>query len=137
MPHSSELQELVFDRLASATAGGASDHKWSDYVLAALKGERELSAALEGIAPTRPRRRAKNEISASPASGDIASPGSNEGPGVYLGAISVTGFRGIGPTATLKLKPGLTIVTGRNGSGKSSFAKEPPAIRALPKGTTK
>jgi DNA repair exonuclease SbcCD ATPase subunit len=45
--------------------------------------------------------------------------------GAYLTSISVTGFRGIGEPAVLELVPGpgLTIVTGRNGSGKSSFAE--------------
>jgi AAA domain-containing protein len=43
----------------------------------------------------------------------------------YLKAITVEGFRGIGPKITLTLQPGpgLTVVTGRNGSGKSSFAE--------------
>ena len=43
----------------------------------------------------------------------------------YLAAIAVEGFRGIGPHAELQLKPapGLTVVAGRNGSGKSSFAE--------------
>lgn len=43
----------------------------------------------------------------------------------YLKAITVEGFRGIGPAITLPLQPGagLTLVTGRNGSGKSSFAE--------------
>ena len=44
-------------------------------------------------------------------------------PSVYLQSITVTGFRGIGPEATLEFyaQPGLTLVVGRNGSGKSSF----------------
>ena len=44
-------------------------------------------------------------------------------PSAYLQSITVTGFRGIGPEATLQLdaQPGLTLVVGRNGSGKSSF----------------
>lgn len=52
--------------------------------------------------------------------GDAASAGA-----VYLRSVSVEGFRGIGPEATLTLdpQPGLTIVVGRNGSGKSSFAE--------------
>ena len=43
----------------------------------------------------------------------------------YLRRLAVTGFRGIGPTAELPLEPGpgLTLVVGRNGSGKSSFAE--------------
>jgi recombinational DNA repair ATPase RecF len=45
--------------------------------------------------------------------------------GIYLGAVTVGGFRGIGRAARLPLAPanGLAIVTGRNGSGKSSFAE--------------
>ncbi|MFD3702648.1 AAA family ATPase [Nocardia sp. NPDC058658] len=45
--------------------------------------------------------------------------------GVFLRSITVQGFRGIGPAATLRLNPGpgLTLVVGRNGSGKSSFAE--------------
>jgi energy-coupling factor transporter ATP-binding protein EcfA2 len=43
----------------------------------------------------------------------------------YLQSVTVGGFRGIGRTARLPLRPGpgLTLVTGRNGSGKSSFAE--------------
>lgn len=43
----------------------------------------------------------------------------------YLTNIMVSGFRGIGPTAKLDLHPapGLTVISGRNGSGKSSFAE--------------
>jgi len=45
--------------------------------------------------------------------------------GVYLRAITVAGFRGIGRPARLQLPQGngLVVVTGRNGSGKSSFAE--------------
>ncbi|MFI9509368.1 AAA family ATPase [Nocardia sp. NPDC052566] len=45
--------------------------------------------------------------------------------GIFLKAITVRGFRGIGPEATLHVAPGpgLTLVVGRNGSGKSSFAE--------------
>ncbi|GAA5041730.1 ATP-binding protein [Nocardia callitridis] len=45
--------------------------------------------------------------------------------GVFLQTVRVRGFRGIGPEAQLRLPPGpgLTLVVGRNGSGKSSFAE--------------
>lgn len=44
---------------------------------------------------------------------------------IYLRSVTVEGFRGIGPEAKLDIDPGpgLTLVVGRNGSGKSSFAE--------------
>ncbi|MFI8390686.1 AAA family ATPase [Streptomyces sp. NPDC085540] len=49
----------------------------------------------------------------------FASPGR-----VYLDSLTVNGFRGIGPRARLSLspRPGVNLVVGRNGSGKSSLA---------------
>ncbi len=43
----------------------------------------------------------------------------------YLSSISVEGFRGIGPHASLPLEPqrGLTLIYGANGSGKSTFVE--------------
>lgn len=63
--------------------------------------------------------------------GDEADPGaaevtSSENPApVWLSSVKVQGFRGIGPATELLLNPGpgLTLVVGRNGSGKSSFAE--------------
>lgn len=45
--------------------------------------------------------------------------------GAVLKSVTVQGFRGIGPSRTIELPPGpgLTVITGRNGSGKSSFAE--------------
>ena len=53
----------------------------------------------------------------------------------YLSQLSVAGFRGIGQHAELNVAPypGLTIVYGANGSGKSSFAE---ALDVLLTGTT-
>src|SRR5215217_4532536 len=47
------------------------------------------------------------------------------GQSATLASITVEGFRGIGPRKALELRPGpgLTLVVGRNGSGKSSFAE--------------
>lgn len=44
---------------------------------------------------------------------------------IYLDSVSVEGFRGIGRRAWLNLspRPGVTLVVGRNGSGKSSIAE--------------
>ncbi|MFF4650891.1 AAA family ATPase [Streptomyces sp. NPDC001380] len=44
---------------------------------------------------------------------------------IYLDSVAVAGFRGIGPRAWLNLspRPGVTLVVGRNGSGKSSIAE--------------
>ncbi|NHD16039.1 MULTISPECIES: AAA family ATPase [unclassified Actinopolyspora] len=83
-------------------------------VLAALEDDQRLRAALDGThTPTTTddtEHDARNE--AAPA-------------GTYLHGIEVSGFRGIGARTKLPLHPapGLTIVAGRNGSGKSSFAE--------------
>src|SRR4051794_13479582 len=55
---------------------------------------------------------------------------------VWLRSISVEGFRGIGPPAVLEFapEPGLTVVVGSNGSGKSSFAE---ALELLMTGAVK
>ncbi|MFC9475934.1 AAA family ATPase [Nocardia sp. NPDC056952] len=45
--------------------------------------------------------------------------------GMFVRSVAVNGFRGIGPRATLRVQPalGLTLIVGRNGCGKSSFAE--------------
>ncbi|MBB5912983.1 recombinational DNA repair ATPase RecF [Nocardia transvalensis] len=62
------------------------------------------------------------------AFGDSSAPGSPESPvmsEIFLRSVTVHGFRGIGPTTRLSIQPslGLTLIVGRNGSGKSSFAE--------------
>ncbi len=46
-------------------------------------------------------------------------------PGAFLKSLEVQSFRGIGPTTKVqfKCKPGLTLIVGRNGSGKSSLSE--------------
>lgn len=80
-------------------------------VLAAIQGEGALEAVLSG----------------DPSVLEEAQAGDEEGSDrrkAYLSAIEVVGFRGVGPVSRLELTPGpgLTVVAGRNGSGKSSFA---------------
>lgn len=84
-------------------------------VLAALEDPEALTEAL-GDATSSP------QFAQSLTSAD----GSAEEPiGAYLASINVSGFRGIGPKATVRLQPGpgLTVIAGRNGSGKSTLAE--------------
>ena len=81
-------------------------------VLAALDGDTTLAEALDGRYEAPARGITRTEPGPEPV-------------GAYLRSITVAGFRGVGPERTLHLRPGpgLTIVAGRNGSGKSSFAE--------------
>lgn len=81
----------------------------AEVVLGAFAGERQLRAVLDGASADLPARE-----------GEAA-----EQRHVFLERITVTGFRDIGAKAALHLQPqpGLTLVIGRNGSGKSSFAE--------------
>lgn len=82
----------------------------SDLVLAAALGQEDLDAAVGGDRPARPT---------------VPAVEADEPDRVYLDRIAVTGFRGVAETATLALDPGpgVTLVVGRNGSGKSTFAE--------------
>lgn len=81
-------------------------------VAAALQGDDELAQHLGGEAPRRLRPATKAADGPTPMR-------------AFLRSITVSGFRGVGPRATLELNPyrGLTVISGRNGSGKSSFAE--------------
>ena len=101
-----DLRKLVHARLSSADLL----HKpWTPLILAACDGRDALDSALNGKAAAKPA--------------DAAAP--KKQAGAFLTSLTVEGFRGIGPRQTLPLTPGpgLTIVVGRNGSGKSSFAE--------------
>lgn len=99
------LLDFVFDRLAHDRV----PNEVAALVLAAHTGTCELRSVLAGesLAPAAPEAK---QSSPDP---------------LYLAAITVAGFRGVGPSASLRLcpNPGLTLVVGRNGSGKSSFAE--------------
>ena len=90
-----------------------SDGEWPYLVLAALDGDGALDVGLQ------PAARIGLPKAEAPA-GEAASPRK-----VFLQEIQVRGFRGIGPESTLSIAPGagLTLVVGRNGCGKSSFAE--------------
>src|SRR5690606_9889363 len=102
----------LIDETLTALTEQALDAPVVDRVLAALGGEDSLAAVLEGGEVDRP-------TSTDIPTEDV------EAPGAYLSSIKVEGFRGIGPQSKLELEPGpgLTVVAGRNGSGKSSFAE--------------
>lgn len=101
----SDIDEIL-DKLADRSLGAEA----ASFAVAALLGDEELQSALAGEATILPAR-------------DDASSGSPVG--AYLASLAVRGFRGIGPEARIDLTPGpgLTIVVGRNGSGKSSFSE--------------
>ncbi|KGI70631.1 AAA family ATPase [Mycobacterium rufum] len=81
-------------------------------VAAALRGDEELAEQLGGNASSPQRPAAKAEEGPAPLQ-------------AFLRSITVSGFRGIGPKTTLQLNPyrGITVISGRNGCGKSSFAE--------------
>jgi recombinational DNA repair ATPase RecF len=101
------LWSIVRSRLE---ADESVEPAWSGLVFGALRGREGLEAELLGGSP-----------SIQPG----AAPPARAPAGAFLRSIAVEGFRGVGPAQTLELRagPGLTLVVGRNGSGKSSFAE--------------
>ncbi|MGB6456658.1 MAG: AAA family ATPase, partial [Streptosporangiaceae bacterium] len=85
----------------------------ADLVLAALLGDNDLDAVLSNTTAAGGRPPRNGPAAETPLAG------------LYLRSVEVEGFRGIGPKTVLRLQPGpgLTVVAGRNGSGKSSLAE--------------
>jgi hypothetical protein len=102
------LLEIVLRRLAESPLAEEA----ADLLLAAFDSEESLSAQLGGQAGEQPAGASAAMTAPTPRS-------------AYLQSLTVSGFRGIGEPATLSPSPGpgLTLVVGRNGSGKSSFAE--------------
>src|SRR5689334_12613687 len=103
-----DLRAVVEDRLKSE---GVRQRDWANAVLAACDGRDALERYLRDatVAP-------QDSGGASTTSIHL---------GAYLASLKVEGFRGIGGTQTVVFNtgPGLTLVVGRNGSGKSSLGE--------------
>ena len=102
------LLGLVVDRISThRPATGAED-----LILASFHDADLVDAVLRG----EPGAAAKSEALPGATAASAA---------IFLTAIEVEGFRGIGPPTMLSIDPGpgLTLVVGRNGSGKSSFSE--------------
>jgi len=106
VPNQESLLDLVFDKLASDDVPAET----AGLVLAAYAGDEQLAAALAGTEPELPTPSTR---------------GARPQASLFLESVSVAGFRGVGGRASLRLagRPGLTLIVGRNGSGKSSFAE--------------
>jgi energy-coupling factor transporter ATP-binding protein EcfA2 len=103
--------ETLLELLSRQLVDAGATEEVSQLVRAAYAGDQQLQAVLDGK---------------SWDPGVVGDPARNVGPNaVYLESIRVAGFRGVGQAPVMRLTPsaGLTLIVGRNGSGKSSFAE--------------
>ena len=100
------------DLLRRLTASGKDHETFAAYIAYACDGDQALALAID-------------EGRASAGTVDITPTPRGDTPRAYLKAITVRAFRGIGPERTIRIDEGrgITVVSGRNGSGKSSFAE--------------
>lgn len=80
-----------------------------------------IAAALEGDEPFHDYLGGRGGTASRPDASAATGPPVR----AFIKSVSVTGFRGIGEKAELTLAPypGLTVISGRNGTGKSSFSE--------------
>lgn len=110
MTTETSLFEIITRRLQ---AEAPEDSEYPYLVLAALEGGDAFEAAIRPDAQIGPLKTAQSL------------PSVIEPKKAFLQDIRVRGFRGVGPEVALSINPGpgLTLVLGRNGCGKSSFAE--------------
>jgi ABC-type lipoprotein export system ATPase subunit len=115
------MNSAAYERLFDLLERSSLDEFGVDAVLAAADSPEALTALLDGER----RPLAREPVHRSEPAPEL----------VFLEQIAVEGFRGIGERARLQFEPGrgLTLIVGRNGSGKSSFAE---AFEVLLTGTT-
>src|SRR5262245_44014046 len=106
-----DLQTRVLNRLVQTRV---ENEPWALAIVAALDGVQELEAFLD--------QTTKREMPPPSEAKEATRP---EPPGLFVTSLTVEGFRGVGAPVTLSFPPGpgLTLIVGRNGSGKSSFAE--------------
>ena len=107
------MNQVLFDILLERLTGDANlEPRVADILLSACHGREPLKAFLD---------------EGQSVSGSTSTPATTriEPPGTYLQSLQVSGFRGIGASVQLNFRPGpgLTLIVGRNGTGKSSFAE--------------
>jgi ABC-type lipoprotein export system ATPase subunit len=101
---------VLYDELAQHLRRAATTHAVAALVLAAFHGDEVLDAVLAG-----------DELPSPPEAAEVG----GDTPRAFLEEIRVAGFRGIGQPVTVGGLPKsrLTVLVGRNGSGKSSLAE--------------
>jgi hypothetical protein len=104
--------KTIEHRLLSRLDEANLSDRASDLALGAILGDGDLAAVVDGATPPRP-------------ADDASTAGVDEPAEAYLTEITVSGFRGVAESRTLEIDPGPgpTVVCGRNGTGKSSFAE--------------